>query len=201
MRESDIPAPISFYGETKLEGEQAVRETLGRKVPWTILRPGAVYGPREKDILQYFQMARRGLAVLPGDGRQNVSYVHVDDLVDACLRAASSSRSVGKTYFVAESAATWLGLLELIGEAVGRHPVSLKIPLPLVKLSAAVSEAVGRLRGKAAILNLDKVKEAAPPAWVCDTTLIRRELLWRPRWALKAGLRQAADSYRKAGWI
>lgn len=200
-KETDRCAPVSFYGETKWEGEQAVRRILGKTVPWTILRPGGVYGPREKDILQYFQMARIGLAFLPGNGRQSVSYVQVEDLVDAILRSAVSSRAVGKTYFVAESDADWLQLLDLIGKAVGRHPLSLKIPLPLVKLSALVSEAVGRFRGKAAILNCDKVKEASQAAWTCDSSKIRLELGWRPRWTLKEGLKQAAESYRLAGWI
>jgi len=199
--ETDEVSPVSFYGETKGEGEQAVRKVLGKAVPWTILRPGGVYGPREKDILQYFQMAKKGLAFLPGDGCQKVSYVHVSDLVDAILRSAGSPRSIGQTYFVAESDADWLELLDLIGKAVGRKPLSLKIPLPLVKLSAMVSETIGRLRGQTAILNLDKVKEAEQVAWTCDSTKIRRELGWRPRWTLQEGLKQAADSYREAGWI
>lgn len=200
-REGDPEAPVSFYGSTKLEGERAVRASGGRRVPFTILRPGGVYGPREKDILQYFQMARWGVAAIPGNGRQRVSYVHVEDLVDAILRSAGSSQAVGKTYFVASCEADWLELLSVIGEAVGRHPLTLKIPLPFVKLAALASEAVGRLRGKAAILNLDKVKEAAPEAWTCDSSKIRRELGWKPRWSLKRGIRQAAESYRAAGWL
>jgi nucleoside-diphosphate-sugar epimerase len=200
-RETDQCSPVSYYGKTKWEGEQAVQKILGRAVPWTILRPGGVYGPREKDILQYFQMAQKGLALLPGDGRQSVSYVHVEDLVEAILRSAISNRAVGKTYFVAESDADWLQLIELIGKAVGRRPHSLKIPLSLVRLSALASEVVGRLRGQAAILNLDKVKEASQAAWTCDATKIRRELGWRPRWTLEEGLKQAAESYRRAGWI
>jgi len=199
--EDDPPRPVSYYGETKLEGEEVARRTLGDKVPWVILRPGAVYGPREKDILQYFQMAKTGVAFLPGDGRQSVGYVHVDDLVDALLRAAASPRAVRHVYFVSASEATWVRLLEIIGDAVGRRPLSLKIPLPLVKLAALGSEAVGHLRGKAAILNMDKVKEARQEAWTCDAGRIRRELGWRPRWTLEKGVRQVAESYRQAGWI
>jgi nucleoside-diphosphate-sugar epimerase len=146
-------------------------------------------------------MARNGLAFLPGNGRQRVSYVHVDDLVDAIQRSSRYTRAVGQTYFVAESDADWLELLDLIGKAVGRQPVSLKIPLPLVKLSAMVSEMIGHLKGHAAILNLDKVKEAEQSSWVCDSAKIRRELGWCPRWTLEAGLKQAAESYRLAGWI
>ncbi len=199
-RESDPAEPVSFYGSTKLAGEEAVKTTLGRKIAWTVLRPGGVYGPREKDIFQYFQMVQKGLAVLPGDGRQRVSYVHVNDLVDAIL-LASGPKAVGKTYFVASEDADWLELVALIERALGKRAVTLKIPLPLVKLSAFLSEMVGRVRGQAAILNLDKVKEAAPKAWTCDTRAIRTGLGWKPHWTLEAGIRQAAESYRAAGWL
>jgi nucleoside-diphosphate-sugar epimerase len=92
-------------------------------------------------------------------------------------------------------------LTALISEALGRRPLTLKIPLPLVKLAAIGSEVVGHLRGQAAILNRDKVKEAAPEAWTCDSSKIKRELSWRPKWLLKDGIKQAAESYLKAGWL
>ena len=199
-REGDPAAPVSFYGSTKLAGEEAVKATLGSKVAWTVVRPAGVYGPREKDIFQYFQMVHRGLAVLPGDGRQRVSYVHVNDLVDAILLSAGP-KAVGKTYFVASEDADWLELVALIERALGKRAVTLKIPLPLVKLSAFLSELVGRARGQAAILNLDKVKEAVPTAWTCDSRAIRTGLGWKPKWTLEAGIRQAAESYRAAGWL
>ncbi len=199
--ESDTPNPVSFYGSTKLAAEKEVARILRRRVSWVILRPGAVYGPREKDIFQYFQMANRGVAFLPGRGTQTVSYVHVDDLVDAILRAAASPRASGKTYFAASDDVDWARLIELIGQALGKRVLTLKIPLPLVKLVAVISEGVGRFRGKAAILNRDKVKEAAQPAWICDAGRLRRELAWKPRWDLAAGIRHAAESYKRAGWL
>jgi nucleoside-diphosphate-sugar epimerase len=146
-------------------------------------------------------MVKTGVVLLPGDGTQVASYVHVDDLVQAILKAAFFPQAAGKTYFVASEDADWLRLTALISEALGRRPLTLKIPLPLVKLAAIGWEVVGHLRGQAAILNRDKVKEAAPEAWTCDSSKIKRELSWRPKWLLKDGIKQAAESYLKAGWL
>src|SRR5258708_23315849 len=91
--------PVSFYGQTKLMGEE-IALSYAKKIPVTVLRPAAVYGPRETDIFAYFKMVRQGVVLVPGDGSQKISFVHVMDLVDAILRAAHSTRAKGRVFFV-----------------------------------------------------------------------------------------------------
>ncbi|HEX5421576.1 MAG TPA: NAD(P)-dependent oxidoreductase, partial [Gammaproteobacteria bacterium] len=58
------PRPLTWYGCSKLAGEDAVRSTAG--LEWTIVRPPIVFGPRERDVLGYFRLARRGWLPLVG---------------------------------------------------------------------------------------------------------------------------------------
>ncbi|MGZ5429649.1 MAG: NAD-dependent epimerase/dehydratase family protein, partial [Thermoanaerobaculia bacterium] len=58
VRAADPPRPVSSYGRSKLAGEEAVRNEPG--LAFTILRPSAVYGPRERAIRGLFVAASRG---------------------------------------------------------------------------------------------------------------------------------------------
>jgi len=102
-------SPVNNYGWSKRLAER-ITTAWGRESDrnYLVLRPSAVYGPGEKDFYLLFKGIRMGLAFLPGDGRQRLSLLHVDDLVRAVL-AALESRSKGETYFVTgDHAGSWL---------------------------------------------------------------------------------------------
>jgi len=200
LQESSPCQPVSLYGETKLKGEEIAR-TYGKKLPLTILRPGAVYGPRETDIFAYFKMVRDGWVLLPSL-TQEVSFVHVQDLVDAILLAGHSPKAVGQTYFVSDGEPkTWQGLTREIGKAMNRPFRTLSIPMGVVKVVAYAGELAEKLGGKASMLNVDKVKEAFYTHWTCDNVKIRAQLGFKPRWNLEKGVRDAASFYQQEGWI
>lgn len=192
--------PVSLYGLTKLKGEE-IAITYSRKVPLTILRPGAVYGPRETDILAYFKMVRDGWVFLPSL-RQEVSFVYVADLVDAILLAGQSPKAVGQTYYVSDGAAySWQDLTQKIGRSLNRNFRTISVPMPVVKGIAYLGEIAEKITGKATMLNVDKVKEAFYSHWICDNGKIRSHLGFKPLWHLEQGVRESAASYMSAGWI
>jgi nucleoside-diphosphate-sugar epimerase len=98
-READIDEPCSHYGESKLAGEKAVRETEGLR--WIILRPVAVYGPRDRDFLTLFRLASFGLFPVLGSPATPYMLVHVDDLVSLVVRAATTAAAEHETLFLA----------------------------------------------------------------------------------------------------
>ena len=100
LTEDEEPRPVSAYGESKLAAERAVLE-FGRTRPVIVIRPPAVYGPRDRDTFMLFQSVQRRLHVIPGRGAQKVSLVHVDDLVTGIC----AGRALG--------AGPWPGLLYL----------------------------------------------------------------------------------------
>jgi len=193
--------PVSYYGKSKLMAEDIV-QSFGKKFPWTILRPGAVYGPREKDIFNYFKMVRQGLVLLPGDDSQEVSFVHVMDLVEVMTRAALSPKTTGQVYFVSDgSGYRWGQIASYIGKALNKSYLTIKVPIGIVKIVAHLSGLWGRVTGKPAILNGNKVKEALVPGWVCSNRKLCRDLSFKPRFDLRRGIADTARFYLQEGWL
>jgi nucleoside-diphosphate-sugar epimerase len=200
ITEEDPCRPACLYGATKLKGEE-IALTYRSKFPLTILRPGAVYGPRETDIFSYFKMVRQGLVVTPSID-QKVGFIQVSDLVEAILLAAGSPKAEGETYFVTDGKGYgWDELCAAIGKALGRKYFTIKVPMPVVKMVAALGDLAERMGAKPSMVNLDKVREAYFPSWVCSTAKITGELGFRPRYDLVRGVEDAAKFYLEKGWL
>lgn len=202
--ETVFPQPVSFYGQTKLMGED-IALSYQNRYPVTVLRPGAVYGPRETDIFEYFKMVASRLVVIGGADTQKISFVYVDDLVDAILLAAHSKKAEGKTYFVSDGQSYhWGDITAYIGKALNKSYVTIKIPLGLVKIVASVGDFIAYLTGKSIlppIVSSDKMKEAQVPGWACKNTKLRQELGFKPKFDIEVGIQKTVEAYRAAGWL
>lgn len=203
--EEDRPAPVSQYGESKLAAEDELRELAGR-LEATVVRPPAVYGPRDPEFLPaLFRMARTGVVVKAGFGDKRYSLIHVQDLADAILLAAERGKRLGASgnegiYFADDGTVRgWEELGRLTLEALGRRGVMLPLPEAVSWLAAGASTLASRLTGRAAILSLDKMMEIREAAWTCSSERARRELGWAPRHELAEGLRQSVEWFRRAG--
>ncbi len=196
--------PLSFYGQTKRMGEEVVL-SHGKKYEVTVLRPGAVYGPRETDIFEYFKMVHKGWVVNGGDGAQRVSFVHVSDLVEAILLAAHSPKAKGQVFFVSDGRSLdWNGLSALIGKTLKKPYKTFNVPLGLVRMVASLGDWVGRWTGISLlppIVSSDKVKEGGASGWVCSNRKIRGLLGFKPKFDMEEGIRNTAEFYQTAGWL
>jgi nucleoside-diphosphate-sugar epimerase len=197
--ETSGPGPVTAYGRSKKAGEEAVRET---GVPLTVLRPPAVYGPRDRAFLTLFRAAARGLAPLLGDGAQELTLVHAADLAQAIVAAAASPSTLGRTYHAGHAEpVTQRELAEAVGRAVGRKVRSVTLPGPLVRGLLGVAGAVTRAAGMAPLLDGDKANELLAPAWTCSSEALLRDAGWSAAIPLERGLAETARSYREAGWL
>jgi nucleoside-diphosphate-sugar epimerase len=182
--ETIFPKPVSFYGQTKLMGED-IALSYQQHYPVTVLRPGAVYGPRETDIFEYFKMVASGLVVIGG--------------------AAHSKKAEGKTYFVSDGQSYYWGdITKVIGKALNKSYATLKLPLGLVKIVAVIGDVISGLTGKSIlppIVSSDKMKEASVPGWACNNRKLREELGFKPKVDIKAGIQKTVESYISAGWL
>jgi nucleoside-diphosphate-sugar epimerase len=199
--DEDAPCrPLTGYGRSKLAGEAVVRGAAG--LAWTIVRPPAVYGPRDREFLKMFQLIRTGLAPVFGAGTQQLSLVYAADLAEAIVRAGLARAAAGRTYHAAHAEVVTTRELALaVGRAVGRTP--LVVPVPGVVATPIVS-LIGRFaaaRGRLSTLNADKMAEFLAPAWVLSSARAERELGWRAGHDLAAGARHTAAWYREAGWL
>ncbi len=199
LDESERPAPLTPYGRSKRAGEEAVKDS---GVPATIVRPPIVYGPRDRELLRLFKMAKRGVAPLLGDGSQQLSLVHATDLARALVRVAESEATQGRTYHAGHAEClTQRELLQAIGRAVGKQPLLVPLPPALVRGGLQVAGIFSRLAGRASLLGPDKAPELLAPAWTCSSEALARDTGWRAEIAAQEGLQQTADWYRAEGWL
>ncbi len=198
--EDQEPAPLSDYGRSKLLGERAVRE--GSPVPWTVLRPAAVYGPRDGDFHVLFKAVSSGIVPLIGGGRRPLSMVYATDLARCVLAVVGRSDAHGGVYHVAHpEPVTQRGLVDAVAFAMHRDPWAVPVPTLALYPLALGRDLYARLTGRASIMNLQKVPEYSAPGWVCSTEAARRALGFEARVALPDGVRHAAEWYRRQGWL
>jgi nucleoside-diphosphate-sugar epimerase len=197
---SDAPRPITAYGRSKREGEIACLAAAD-DLEVVILRPPAVYGPRDRDLYLSFRLAMRGILLVPSGPERHLQFIHVHDLVEAMLRAATALRASG-IYHVAEPRAySWREIGMWIANAVGRQVRTVRVPQWSVRVAAMMSEWGAALCGQATIFNREKVQEMLAPGWLCETEGAKRDLGFEVRIPQPAGFAATATWYREQGWL
>jgi nucleoside-diphosphate-sugar epimerase len=190
------PQPVTSYGKSKLLAE----EYLGviTDVPWVILRPTAVYGPRERDLFVLFKTYRRGLEPYMGKGAQWLSFVYVKDLAQAAILALTAPVS-GTAYNISDgNGYDRYALAGVIKQYLKLRTFRVHLPLPVIKIVATISEMVSR---GAPLLNKDKLNELTAENWNCSIEKIRRDLGYRPLYDLEKGMRETLDWYTTNKWF
>jgi nucleoside-diphosphate-sugar epimerase len=199
--ESRPPAPVTDYGRSKLAAEVLVRAT---RLPWAIVRPPVVYGEWDRGTLKIFQLAKRGVVPVFGDGSQELSVIHAADLASGLIAAATKPAAVGRVYFAAHPATTTSRELVLAAaRALGTKPPPRIMPVPpwVARAVLWAAGALAHLAGRATLLSADKGNEYLAPAWTCRSDALTRDTGWHAEIGLDVGLRRAADWYREVGWV
>ncbi len=193
--------PVTTYGKSKLEAERIVRNYEG-KIPFTIVRPSAVYGPRDPEILLFFQTLKKGIQPMVGFSEKYVSLVHIQDLIDGILLAAFSDKSLNRTYFISsEKGYGWEEIGNISSKILGKRVLKLRIPHFMIFTVAAISQFFSYFRKEATILNLEKAREMVQNSWVCSVEKAKRELGYSQKVDLEQGVRDTIQWYRANGWL
>jgi uncharacterized protein YbjT (DUF2867 family) len=189
---------LSDYGWSKERAEIIVKAS---GLDWTVVRPPAVFGPGDTEMLDLFRMARRGIALLPPRGR--MSAIYVDELARLLVAlAADRDASVGAIYEPDDGKPTgWShrSFARAIGRAVGRSHVStFAIPATLLKAGGRLDRIVRRSRAK---LTPDRARYIAHPDWVASEGKCPPAALWRPAVTTDDALAETVHWYRREGWL
>lgn len=196
---ADPPAPLTAYGRTKLAGEELVREAAGRGLETVIVRAPAVYGPRDTALLSYFRLVRWGLAPAPGGGERYLHLIYAPDLAAALVRAADGPTG---TFAVADPRVyAWSEVVDEIATALGRRPLRLRLPVPLVRSFARVTEAIGHALGRVVTFNREKAEEMLAPGWVCELAGSEPFLDRAAATPLREGVAETVRWYKRQGWL
>jgi len=188
---------LSAYGRSKAKAEKLVKAS---GLDWTIVRPPAIYGPRDREMFELFRSAKWGVIPTPKEGR--ASLIHVHDLARLLTALIPLGERVSHRTLEPDDGKRggWehYELARAIGWAVGRRPKVLPLSKRTMEWAAKVD---GVLRGTRAKLTLDRVGYLTHPDWVVGHGSRIPAELWRPQIETREGLRATAQWYREQGWL
>ncbi len=197
ISETHLPNPVTNYGRSKLLAERWLSNI--QNLPLIILRPTAVYGPREKDILVMFKTLNKGFEPYIGRRHQYLSFVYVKDLADIAIHALSST-SDRNIYNISDgNAYDRYALADITKQMLSKKTVKFHVPMGIVRLIADVLEKVSKNSTPA--LNKEKLNELAAENWSCNIEKARRELQFSPRYNLQSGLEETLNWYKQNNWL
>jgi nucleoside-diphosphate-sugar epimerase len=196
----DAPRPLTAYGRSKLAGEFACLAAADL-LDVVVLRAPAVYGPRDRELLRFFQFANRGILPVPSGPARPLQLVHAHDLARAIERAVNVPGVRGTMHIADPQAYDWETVARLIARAVDTSARVLRVPGAAIIAAATVMEFGTRLTRRSSIFNLDKAKELLAPGWLCETEGARAALGFVAGIRLPEGLRETARWYRDHRWL
>ena len=186
---------LSWYAASKRAGEELLARQL--QLDWVALRPPAVYGPGDREMLPVFQAMARGIAPVPGATTARISLIHVTDLVAAiiaCLQSDAATHQVLTPCDGKHDGYDWRELADLVAATWGRKVRLWQVPRRPLDCVAWLNLNAARLTGRAPMLTPPKLRELRHNDWVTDNETITRATGWRPEITLRQGL----EALRKA---
>lgn len=193
---SKEPEPNTRYGQSKIMAEQWLEHMAG--IPYVIFRPTGVYGPHEKDYLMMIECIDRHFDFGVGFKRQMLTFIYVDDLVEAMFDALAAGVE-NKKYIISENRAyTQKEFRTIVADALGINwVIPVKLPMWMVWAASAVAEKIGKWRLKPSTLNRDKFKIMKQRNWQADISDAISDFGFCPKVDLKEGIRRTVAEYRK----
>ncbi len=189
---------LSFYAESKRKGEELLAGKFGDG-EWTILRPPAVYGPGDREMLPVFKLMAKGWAPIPGRGRSRFSLLHVNDLITAIekLLTSASGQQLFELHDGKGSGYDWSEIIELVSGLRGKPLRCLHLPPALLTPVAWLNQKLGSYTRFRPMLTPGKIREISYPDWVCDNEKIYRATGWQPAVSLADGLTDLLEWSKK----
>ncbi len=200
-KESDLCEPVSPYGRSKRKGEEFALKHA-HELPLLILRPCAVYGPRDKDVYPFFKILSHRINPIFSSPEQHISLCYVKDIIHAILLASNSKKSDGDIFFLADGQDYRMDEIgDIFARAMEIHPFRVPVPGWLIYGVASFSELFSKLSGKPSLMNRGKVEEMVQKNWLCDISKAQNLLGFEPRVPLLEGIKLTYEWYRKENWL
>jgi nucleoside-diphosphate-sugar epimerase len=193
--------PIEPYGDSKVAQEEVAREYADR-VPFTIVRPPAVYGPRDTEIFAFFKAINNGVSAMMGFTPKEMSLIHVRDLVQGMYQAAMNENSVGEVYFLGSlECYDWKQLGDIASKAMNKKTWTIKIPHFVIFILGFFGQILESWFGMDVALNKDRAYRITRPSWYCNSNKAVKELGFQQTIPIEEGFKSTIDWYKEKGWL
>jgi nucleoside-diphosphate-sugar epimerase len=197
--ETDPCEPIEAYGRSKLDAERFLQTV---SFPTTSFRPGIVFGEGDPATITLFRMAKRGLGFRLAGVPAGLSFIDVDDLVDAVTKMLADPSTAHRTYFVSHPGATdQRAMWKTLGKVMQRKVVVVPIPKPVLYVSMRAMTALAKRFRFKNQLDVKQYEQITAPAFICSSDALQRDHAWRPTQDLDASLAKAAAGFEAANWL
>ncbi|MFN0158587.1 MAG: NAD-dependent epimerase/dehydratase family protein [Bacteroidota bacterium] len=201
INEDEPSHPLTTYGKSKWQAEEECLKMM-KALPITICRPPAVYGPRDKDVFEFFNTMSKGLQPMVGFNEKLVSLVHVSDLVRGFVMAAESSKAVGQTYFIASNGVYgWKEIGEVTRKVMNKSALRIRLPEFAVYIIATFAEFFSLFSSKPALINFEKARDMVQDYWTCDSSKAKRDFGYEQQISLEDGIRGTVGWYKGNAWL
>ncbi len=186
---------LSHYAGSKCQAETMLADQAG-KMSWVVLRPPAVYGPGDKEMLPLLRWMARGIAFVVGSGNGRVSMLYVDDLAEAVMKWLQNehcSKAVFELHDGHPEGYSWQDVIDTVGHLTAKRVRCVHVPVPAVVGLARLNLVAARVFRYAPMLTPYKIRELKHPDWVCDNAAFTNATGWSPRVSLETGLRRTLE--------
>lgn len=192
ITEQSQPHPVTFYGKSKLQAEEYLKN---QTIPYVIIRPTAVYGPRDLEFNTIYQSIESGIEMYVSGKKQKLSFIYVEDLTDAIFKSLNGpDRSC---YFVTDGQIyTLQEFYQTIKNILNKKTIRLYIPIQIMRMAASFNEFIGKIFHHYPFFNRDKVKELTATGWDCDSTPLTIQTGFIPHYKLEQGLQKTLTHFQ-----
>jgi nucleoside-diphosphate-sugar epimerase len=198
ITETTPPKPVTAYGRSKLLAE---KNLSGVAISSTILRPTAIYGPRDKDIFIMVKTVSKGFDPYIGNFVQQLSFVHAKDVADLAVQSVLTPGASGVYNVTDGNSYNRYQFSDIIKTILKKNAYRFHIPMPIVRTLAFVLETTNGWLKKPSVLSREKLHELAAKNWICDIDKAKTELNFSPKFDLQSGLEDSINWYTKNKWI
>jgi nucleoside-diphosphate-sugar epimerase len=198
ITEQTHPRPVTAYGRSKLLAENQLASI---SIPTTILRPTAIYGPRDKDIFIMLKTISNGMDPYIGKIVQELSFVHAEDVALAAVQSLTIKNALGIYHITDGNSYNRYEFSDISKSILNRKAFRFHLPMPLVKSLAFLLENVNGWLNKPSVISREKLHELAAINWICDITKANKDLNFTPKYNLQTGLEDTISWYKKNKWL
>lgn len=195
LNETSPYRPLTPYGKSKAEAEQRLKSMAN--LPYVILRPTGVFGPRDKNFGKILRSISKGIDMRIASDRQRLTFIYVKDLARVAIDAAVSPLTK-QTYNITDGQVYSPSQFSAyIKSAMKAKAVRVRIPKPILMAISYSMWGLALIRGRSFHLSPYKMRELTAAGWDTDISAVKKDLKFKAQYDLESGINEYAEWYKE----